>query len=127
MVLKILLYVKFCERKIYESKYFSKWELVLCQTCGSQGIHMGCGQLKWANPVWECDECTSILRKYFLYIFKKKIYIYISQQLSVIIPFSFILINIKKTLKTVRISSWRVALTGMYMKFIYNLMDCKKF
>ncbi|XP_018346086.1 PREDICTED: probable GPI-anchored adhesin-like protein PGA55 isoform X1 [Trachymyrmex septentrionalis] len=39
----------------------AKWELVLCRTCGSQGIHMSCGQLKWANPVWECEECTSIL------------------------------------------------------------------
>ncbi|KAL6255966.1 hypothetical protein P5V15_013203 [Pogonomyrmex californicus] len=40
----------------------AKWELSLCRTCGSQGVHMACGQLKWANPVWECDECTSILR-----------------------------------------------------------------
>nr|XP_012233989.1 PREDICTED: uncharacterized protein LOC105678868 isoform X1 [Linepithema humile] len=42
-------------------KYYSKWELALCQTCGSQGIHKSCGQLKWANPIWECAECTSIL------------------------------------------------------------------
>ncbi|XP_011342654.1 dentin sialophosphoprotein isoform X2 [Ooceraea biroi] len=41
----------------------AKWELVLCRTCGSQGIHMSCGQLKWANPVWDCVECTSILGK----------------------------------------------------------------
>ncbi|XP_025268899.1 uncharacterized protein LOC105259473 [Camponotus floridanus] len=40
----------------------AKWELILCRTCGSQGIHMACGQLKWANPVWDCTECTSILR-----------------------------------------------------------------
>ncbi|XP_025268901.1 uncharacterized protein LOC112639372 isoform X2 [Camponotus floridanus] len=39
----------------------AKWELILCQTCGSQGIHRACGQLKWADPVWECTECTSIL------------------------------------------------------------------
>ncbi|XP_072748731.1 uncharacterized protein [Anoplolepis gracilipes] len=39
----------------------AKWELTLCRICGSQGIHMACGQLKWANPVWECTECTSIL------------------------------------------------------------------
>lgn len=25
---------------------------------------MSCGQLKWANPVWECEECTSILSKH---------------------------------------------------------------
>lgn len=41
----------------------AKWELALCRMCGSQGIHMACGQLKWANPVWECNECISILRK----------------------------------------------------------------
>ncbi|XP_043494560.1 protein PFF0380w-like isoform X1 [Polistes fuscatus] len=41
----------------------AKWELTLCRTCGSQGIHMACGQLKWANPVWNCDECISILDK----------------------------------------------------------------
>ncbi|XP_043670618.1 uncharacterized protein LOC122630314 isoform X1 [Vespula pensylvanica] len=41
----------------------AKWELALCRTCGSQGIHMACGQLKWANPVWTCDECISILDK----------------------------------------------------------------
>jgi len=45
---------------------YSKWELALCRTCGSQGIHMACGQLKWANPAWECDECTSILSKYLI-------------------------------------------------------------
>ncbi|XP_050494230.1 putative uncharacterized protein DDB_G0282133 isoform X2 [Bombus huntii] len=41
----------------------AKWELALCRTCGSQGTHMACGQLKWANPVWECRECISILGK----------------------------------------------------------------
>ena len=47
-------------------KIYSKWELALCRTCGSQGIHMSCGQLKWANPVWECEECTSILSKHIV-------------------------------------------------------------
>ncbi|XP_034937856.1 probable inactive serine/threonine-protein kinase scy2 [Chelonus insularis] len=41
----------------------AKWEIILCQTCGSQGIHVGCGKLKWLNPSWECDECSSILQK----------------------------------------------------------------
>lgn len=41
----------------------AKWELVLCRLCGSQGIHMACGQLKWINPVWECPECIAILSK----------------------------------------------------------------
>jgi len=51
--------------------YCSKWELVLCRTCGSQGIHMACGQLRWANPIWDCVECTSILCKYFINLIKK--------------------------------------------------------
>ncbi|XP_017877357.1 uncharacterized protein LOC108623397 isoform X2 [Ceratina calcarata] len=42
----------------------AKWELALCRTCGSQGVHMACAQLKWGNPVWECDECKSILGKF---------------------------------------------------------------
>ncbi|XP_014215210.1 uncharacterized protein LOC106644280 isoform X2 [Copidosoma floridanum] len=39
-----------------------KWELILCRTCGSQGIHVLCGQLKWSNPTWDCPECTLILK-----------------------------------------------------------------
>lgn len=41
----------------------AKWELTLCRTCGSQGIHIACGRLKWVKPMWECSECTSILHK----------------------------------------------------------------
>ncbi|XP_043266566.1 uncharacterized protein [Venturia canescens] len=41
----------------------AKWELTLCRTCGSQGIHSACGNLRWGNPIWECNECTSILNK----------------------------------------------------------------
>lgn len=62
---------------------YSKWELTLCRICGSQGIHMACGQLKWANPIWECNECTSILRKYLI----KK---YITIMKFVILYISFI-------------------------------------
>ncbi|XP_015119244.1 uncharacterized protein LOC107042630 [Diachasma alloeum] len=40
-----------------------KWELILCRTCGSQGIHVACGRLKWGNATWDCRECTSILTK----------------------------------------------------------------
>ncbi|XP_063979013.1 uncharacterized protein LOC135163489 isoform X2 [Diachasmimorpha longicaudata] len=40
-----------------------KWELILCRTCGSQGIHVACGSLKWGNATWDCRECTSILTK----------------------------------------------------------------
>lgn len=51
-----------CPKGRKHTSHNAKWELALCRTCGSQGIHMACGQLKWANPMWECEECTSILR-----------------------------------------------------------------
>jgi hypothetical protein len=41
----------------------TRWELVLCKYCGSQGIHIGCGNLKWSTPEWECDECTVMLQQ----------------------------------------------------------------
>ena len=41
----------------------TRWELALCKYCGSQGIHVGCGNLKWSNPEWECDGCTTMLQQ----------------------------------------------------------------
>jgi hypothetical protein len=41
----------------------TRWELVLCKYCGSQGIHIGCGLLKWLNPEWVCDECKTMLEQ----------------------------------------------------------------
>jgi len=41
----------------------TRWELVLCRYCGAQGIHVGCGKLKWSNPEWECDNCTLMLEQ----------------------------------------------------------------
>ncbi|CAK9815540.1 G2/M phase-specific E3 ubiquitin-protein ligase [Anthophora quadrimaculata] len=52
-----------CPKGRKHTSFNAKWELALCRICGSQGIHMACGQLKWANPVWECTECISILGK----------------------------------------------------------------
>ncbi|XP_076642992.1 uncharacterized protein LOC143353496 isoform X2 [Halictus rubicundus] len=52
-----------CPKGRKYTSFNAKWELTLCRTCGSQGIHMACGQLKWSNPIWECAECTSILDK----------------------------------------------------------------
>ncbi|KAL0099451.1 hypothetical protein PUN28_020166 [Cardiocondyla obscurior] len=51
----------FCPKGRKYTSHNAKWELTLCRTCGSQGIHKACGQLKWANPVWDCSECISIL------------------------------------------------------------------
>ncbi|XP_066583060.1 putative leucine-rich repeat-containing protein DDB_G0290503 isoform X2 [Prorops nasuta] len=39
-----------------------KWKLILCKTCGSQGIHVECGALKTTNSIWECTECILILK-----------------------------------------------------------------
>ncbi|XP_078050635.1 uncharacterized protein LOC144477074 isoform X2 [Augochlora pura] len=52
-----------CPKGRKHTSFNAKWELVLCRTCGSQGIHMSCGHLKWSNPIWECAECISILEK----------------------------------------------------------------
>lgn len=52
-----------CPKGRKYTSFNAKWKLTLCRTCGSQGIHMACGQLKWTNPVWECTECISILGK----------------------------------------------------------------
>ncbi|XP_076618815.1 uncharacterized protein LOC143340565 isoform X1 [Colletes latitarsis] len=52
-----------CPKGRKYTSFNAKWELALCRNCGSQGIHMACGQLKWANPVWECLDCISILGK----------------------------------------------------------------
>ncbi|XP_048504755.1 uncharacterized protein LOC105690534 isoform X3 [Athalia rosae] len=41
----------------------AKWELVLCQLCGSQGIHKACGNLKWSNSTWDCAQCANMLDK----------------------------------------------------------------
>ncbi|KAG8320233.1 ubiquitin-protein transferase activity protein [Homalodisca vitripennis] len=37
----------------------TRWELILCKYCGSQGIHIGCGRLKWKSPEFQCDACCS--------------------------------------------------------------------
>ncbi|XP_054270224.1 uncharacterized protein LOC128991406 isoform X2 [Macrosteles quadrilineatus] len=36
----------------------TRWELVLCKFCGSQGMHIGCGRLKWKSPEFICDICS---------------------------------------------------------------------
>ncbi|XP_011297042.1 uncharacterized protein [Fopius arisanus] len=40
-----------------------KWELILCRSCGSQGVHVACGRLKWGDATWDCRECCVILNK----------------------------------------------------------------
>ncbi|XP_035675086.1 uncharacterized protein LOC118414898 [Branchiostoma floridae] len=43
------------------NKEWGKWRIVLCEVCGSSGIHKLCGQLKKAK--WKCKDCTDILAK----------------------------------------------------------------
>lgn len=43
--------------------FFSKWEIVLCDNCGSQGTHLHCGKLKSSEHDWMCHDCTSIYMK----------------------------------------------------------------
>jgi len=38
-----------------------RWELLLCNSCGSKGIHIGCGKLDWATMEWDCEDCSSLV------------------------------------------------------------------
>ncbi|KAK6640942.1 hypothetical protein RUM44_012640 [Polyplax serrata] len=46
----------------------TKWEIILCKCCGSQGIHVECGQqlheLRKGGKSWQCYSCIEILRKH---------------------------------------------------------------
>jgi hypothetical protein len=33
---------------------------LLCSSCGSKGIHIGCGKLDWSTMEWDCDDCSSL-------------------------------------------------------------------
>lgn len=33
---------------------------MLCSSCGSKGIHIGCGRLDWSTMEWDCDDCSSL-------------------------------------------------------------------
>ena len=50
-----------CPKGRQQNESGTRWEIVLCRFCGSQGIHIGCGNLRWSNPDWECDECKEML------------------------------------------------------------------
>ena len=40
----------------------TNWKIVLCQYCGSQGIHVLCGKLNWSDLQWGCENCTQMLQ-----------------------------------------------------------------
>ena len=31
---------------------------MLCASCGSKGIHIGCGRLDWSTMEWDCEDCS---------------------------------------------------------------------
>lgn len=33
---------------------------MLCASCGSKGIHIGCGRLDWSTMEWDCEDCSSL-------------------------------------------------------------------
>ena len=35
-----------------------RWELLLCSSCGSKGVHIGCGRLDWSTMEWDCEDCN---------------------------------------------------------------------
>ncbi|XP_009004132.1 G2/M phase-specific E3 ubiquitin-protein ligase isoform X3 [Callithrix jacchus] len=39
----------------------SKWEIKLCQCCGSSGTHLACSSLRSWEQNWECLECRGII------------------------------------------------------------------
>ena len=32
--------------------------MLLCSSCGSRGIHIGCGRLDWSTMEWDCEDCN---------------------------------------------------------------------
>jgi len=39
------------------------WQLILCNSCGSKGLHIGCGHLEWENCDWDCEDCSQVAGK----------------------------------------------------------------
>lgn len=40
-----------------------RWKLMLCSSCGSKGLHVGCGKLEGKKSKWDCDGCREITSK----------------------------------------------------------------
>jgi len=37
------------------------WEIVLCEMCGSSGVHVACGQLDPVFLRWKCETCSGVI------------------------------------------------------------------
>lgn len=42
---------------------YRHWNLIICSSCGSKGLHIGCGKLGSHTKKWECDGCRRIVGK----------------------------------------------------------------
>lgn len=38
----------------------NNWKIILCNTCGSQGVHMSCALITNQNDIWVCGECKAL-------------------------------------------------------------------
>lgn len=36
---------------------------MLCSSCGSKGLHIGCGRLEWNVTEWDCEDCSQLARR----------------------------------------------------------------
>ena len=43
------------------NKLDTKWEVVLCDICGSAGCHMACGKLITPTDDWTCSTCAAVV------------------------------------------------------------------
>ncbi|XP_071519884.1 uncharacterized protein [Panulirus ornatus] len=41
----------------------SRWEILLCNLCGSSGVHIACGGLSFSSTEWTCTVCAEMLAK----------------------------------------------------------------
>ncbi|XP_038073520.1 uncharacterized protein LOC119741723 [Patiria miniata] len=50
-----------CPKGRQFNKASSKWELVLCDLCGSSGCHLACGGLRSVSQDWACAMCNAMM------------------------------------------------------------------
>ncbi|XP_059470861.1 PHD finger protein 7-like isoform X2 [Neocloeon triangulifer] len=52
------------EGRQYNEESTNDWEILLCLSCASQGIHVGCREFKIAIRDWYCTGCKPIIQKH---------------------------------------------------------------
>jgi hypothetical protein len=54
--------VEFClcnNGRHFSDENSNNWKIILCNTCGSQGVHMSCALITNQNDIWVCGECKA--------------------------------------------------------------------